>query len=111
MMIGSLLALGSVLLGAISQIFLKKAADKKYDSFFGKFLNIKVLSAYIMMLISSFCSALALRFLELNLMPVFQATSFFWIMLLSALILKEKIERKKLIGICIIFVGIIVYIV
>ena len=109
MIIGSIFALSSVFVAALSQILLKTAANKKHDSFIKKFLNITVISAYAMMLASSLCSMIALRHLELNLMPVFQATSFFWVMLLSRAILKEKITKKNVISICIIFLGIIVY--
>ena len=109
MIFGSILALTSVLIGAISQILLKTAANTQRDSFLKKFLNITVILAYGMMFGSSLCSLFALRHLPLNLMPVFQATSFFWILILSRLILKEKILKQNIVGICIIFFGIIVY--
>lgn len=111
MMLGSVLALASVLIGAISQILLKTAANKKQDNFLKKFLNITVIVAYGMMFGSSLCSMFALRHLPLNLMPVFQATSFFWILLLSRFILKEKILKRNVVGICIIFFGIIIYLI
>ena len=109
MIIGSVFALTSVLIGAASQILLKTAANKGEKKFLKKFLNLTVITAYCMMLDSSICSMLSLRYLELNLMPVFQATSFFWVLLLSRLLLKEKIYKKNIIGICIIFLGIIIY--
>ena len=111
MIIGSILALTSVLIGAISQILLKTAANTKRDSFLKKFLNVTVIVAYGMMFGSSLCSMFALRHLPLNLMPVFQATSFFWVLILSRFILKEKILKQNVVGICIIFFGIIVYLI
>lgn len=111
MIIGSIFALASVFIGAVSQILLKTAANKERKSFLRKFLNVTVITAYCMMLGSSLCSMLSLRYLELNLMPVFQATSFFWVLLLSRLLLKEKIYKKNIVGICIIFVGIIIYLI
>ena len=109
MIIGSILALSSVLVGAVSQILLKTAANRKADSFIKKFLNITVIVAYGMMFGSSLCSMFALRYLPLNLMPVFQATSFFWVLVLSHFILKEKILKQNVVGICIIFFGILIY--
>ena len=109
MIIGSLLALASVLIAAISQVLLKTAANKGEKNFIKKFLNVTVISAYTMMLASSLCSLFALRHLELNLMPIFQATSFFWILLFSHLFLKEKICKKDIAGISIIFLGILIY--
>ena len=109
MIVGSILALTSVIIGAVSQILLKTAANTKRDSFLKKFLNVTVIVAYGMMFGSSLCSMFALRQLPLNLMPVFQATSFFWVLILSRLILKEKILKQNVVGICIIFFGIIVY--
>ncbi len=109
MIIGSIFALASVFIGAVSQILLKTAANKEQKNFIKKFLNVTVIMAYGMMLGSSLCSMVSLRYLELNLMPVFQATSFFWVLLLSRLLLKEKVYKKNVLGICIIFGGILVY--
>ena len=110
MIIGSILALLSVFIGAVSQILLKTAANKgQSKNFLKKFLNVTVIMAYAMMLGSSLCSMFSLRYLELNLMPVFQATSFFWVLVLSRMILKEKILKRNVVGICIIFCGIIIY--
>ena len=110
MVIGSVLALSSVLIAAVSQIFLKRAAIHGQDKgFIHKFLNFTVIMAYAMMFASSLCSLFSLRYLELNLMPVFQATSFFWIALFSKLLLKEEISKQTAAGIIIIFLWIIVY--
>lgn len=111
MIIGSIFALASVFIASVSQILLKTAANKQYGSFIKKFLNFRVILAYGMMFASSICSMLSLRYLELNLMPVFQASSFFWVLLLSGTILKEKVYKKNVIGIFIIFIGIIVYLI
>lgn len=109
MIIGSVFALASVFIGAVSQILLKSAANKEQKNFLKKFLNLTVITAYCMMLGSSLYSMISLRYLDLNLMPVFQATSFFWVLLLSRLLLKEKVYKKNVLGICIIFGGILVY--
>ena len=110
MIIGSILALLSVFIGAVSQIMLRTAANKgQSSSFIKKFLNVTVIIAYAMMFGSSLCSMFALRHLPLNIMPVFQATSFFWVLILSRIILKEKILKRNVVGICLIFFGIIVY--
>ena len=111
MMIGSIFSFASVLIWAVSQILLKSAANREHKNFLKKFLNFTIITAYGMMLGSSLCSMLSMRYLELNLMPVFQATSFFWVLLLSRLILKEKVYRKNVLGICIIFLGILVYLI
>lgn len=110
MIIGSIFAMASVLVAAISQILLKKAANRTSNaSFVKKFMNITVITAYSLMMLSSVCGMMSLRYLELNITPVFQATSFFWILVLSRIFLKEKIEKQKIISISIIFVGIIIY--
>ena len=71
MIVGSILALLSVFIGAVSQIMLKTAANKGQSrGFLKKFLNITVIIAYGMMFGSSLCSMFSLRHLELNLMPV-----------------------------------------
>lgn len=102
------LAIASVLVASIGQILLKKEANKEHKNFFAKFLNFKVIFSYVLMVLSLFLNALALRTLPLSVLPCITSTSFIWIIFLSAIFFKEKPTPKKVIGAMLIVIGIIV---
>ena len=102
-----LVGLLSVLIADVSQIILKKAAVEKYSSSIRFYLNFRVIFAYILFAVSTICSVIALKRLPLSLSPLWQSMGQIFIVILSYFILKEKINKGKLIGIGIIVAGII----
>lgn len=104
-----LVALCSVMIAGISQIILKKAADKTYDQWYRAYLNFPVIFAYFLFFLSTVCSLIALRHLPLSLSPMWQSIGQIFVAVLSYFILKEKLTRKKIAGICIIIMGIILF--
>ncbi len=102
-----LLALSSVLIADISQVILKKAAGRKYTSVLKSYLNVRVIFAYFLFGLSTVFSVIALRRLPLSLSPLWQAMGQVFVVLLSYFVLKEKIGRKKALGIGIIVAGIV----
>ncbi len=102
------LAIASVLVASVGQIFMKREAGEKHASFFAKFLNFRVIFAYVLMLLSLFLNSLALRELPLSVLPCITSTSFIWIILLSAICFRERPTVKKVCGALLIVVGIIV---
>ncbi|MCC8073655.1 MAG: EamA family transporter [Clostridiales bacterium] len=103
-----LLYLFSVFIAAFSQILLKKQANNHYESFIRKFLNVRVIVAYALLFVSLVLNSIALGDMNISLVPYITATSFFWVMILSFFFLHEKPGSRKIIGVIIIFVGIIV---
>lgn len=108
MSIGWSLGIVSVVIASFAQILLKRASEKDADKFLKKFLNIRVISAYTLLLFSLFVNTFVLRFLELKILPCITATSFLWILLFSYLFLGEKPSQNKVIGMIMIVVGVIV---
>ena len=102
MIIGWALGLLSVLIASFSQILLKKAAQKQQNNFIKKFLNVWVICG------SLFINTFVLRKLELKFLPCITATSFFWVLLFSRIFLGERPSKNKIIGIIMIFIGVIV---
>lgn len=98
-----------VIIAALSQIILKKAAMKHYDTWLKQYLNLPVIFAYFIFFVSSFCSVIALKVLPLSLMPAWNSSSYFFVTLFAYLIMKEKPNRKKLIGLGVILVGIVIF--
>lgn len=106
-MIGWTLGLISVIIASLSQILLKKAADTNTNGFLRKFLNFKVISAYILLFASMFVNTFVLQKLDLKYIPCITATSFLWILIFSNLFLGEKPTKNKVIGIILIMIGVI----
>ena len=103
-----LFAIASVLVASVGQILMKGEANKEHKSFLSKFLNFRVIFAYVLMVFSLFLNAIALRDLPLAVLPCITSTSFIWILILSSIFFREKPTAKKVIGAMLIVVGIIV---
>ena len=101
-----LFAIAAVIIASASQVLLKKKADKAPKSFLKKFLNGPVILSYALLFLSMMLNSLALRQMEMSILPCITATSFLWIMVLSAIFLGEKPTRRKVIGVLLILVGV-----
>ena len=104
----ALLLIG-VLISAISQVLLKKAAMKKYRTPILEYLNPMVIGAYALFFGTTFLSVLAYRGIPLSLGPVLESTSYFYVMFFGVTIFKEKINAKKILALGCIVAGILVY--
>lgn len=98
-----------VFLSAISQVMLKKAALKKYDSVIQEYLNPLVIIAYFIFFMTTFCSILAYKGIPLSMGPILEATSYIYVTFFGVKIFKEKINKKKLVALVLIIAGIFVY--
>lgn len=108
MIIGWSLGIVSVVIASLAQILLKRAAEVEEKKFINKFLNLRVVTAYVLLFFSLFVNTFVLRHLELKILPCITATSFLWILLFSYLFLGEKPSSNKVIGMVMIMVGVIV---
>ena len=98
----------SVFISSVSQILLKISANKKYESRIREYLNPRVIIAYAIFFIATFVTILAYEGIPLSLGPVLETTGYLWVSLLGYFILKEKISRRKLIGLVVVVTGIVV---
>ncbi len=105
----SLLWLFSVLISSISQVLLKMAANHTYKTRIREYLNIYVITAYGIFLISSLLTMIALRVVPYNRSPIIESMSYVFIPVMSLLILKEKISRRRILSIAIILVGVVIF--
>lgn len=99
----------SVMVASISQILLKKSALRPHVSWLREYMNVQVISAYLLLLMSTILTILAYRGITYKNGIMIDATGYIFIMVLSFLFFKEKITRKKLIGNVLIVIGLIVY--
>lgn len=105
----SLIFIVGVFISSISQIMLKKSAQKEYSSKIREYLNPMVIIAYIIFFCATLCSILAYTVIPLSLGPVLESAGYVFVALLSWFCLKEKISPKKASGLAIIIIGIMIY--
>jgi len=105
----SLIMLAGVFVAACSQILLKRAAGRKYRSFFAEYLNPLVVGAYGLFVAAAFASMLALRFIPLSLAPILEAAGYIFVAVLGWFFLGERLSRRQIFGMVLIVVGIVVY--
>ena len=98
-----------VFISSVSQIILKKAAQKEYPNKIREYLNARVIFAYIIFFGATLCSIWAYKVIPLSLGPILESSGYLFVALLSWLFLKEKITKKKMLGLSIIIIGIIIY--
>lgn len=99
----------SVLISSISQVMLKKAADKTYKSPLWEYCNLLVIGAYGMFFCSVILTMLALKYIPLSMSPILESSGYIFVSVLGYFFLKEKFRRKKLMGFFLILCGIVVF--
>ncbi|MEG0310887.1 MAG: EamA family transporter [Eubacterium sp.] len=105
----TIIFLVSVFISSVSQIILKKSAQKKYENVLKEYLNPMVIGAYTIFLISTFLTTFAYKSVPLSFGPVLESTGYIYIAILGALILKEKMSKRKILGNGLIIIGIMVF--
>lgn len=105
----SLIMFCSVTVGCISQVMLKKSALKKYDNPIREYLNPLVIIAYIFYVGTTILTITAYKGIPLSFGPIIESTSYIYITIFGVKIFGEKINKKKIIALCLIISGIIVY--
>lgn len=105
----SLIFIAGVFISSISQIILKKAAEKEYPNKIREYLNVRVIFAYIVFFAATLCSVLAFTKIPLSLGPILESSGYFFVAILSYIFLKEEISKLKMLGLAIIIIGIVIY--
>lgn len=103
-----LLLLG-VFLSAISQVMLKKATLRQYSSKLREYLNPLVIVAYTIFVGTTFLSIYAYKGIPLSMRPVLGATSYVYVTVFGVTIFKERLNKRKLVGLALIIAGIVIY--
>lgn len=104
-----LVALMSVVIASFSQVMLKLGAGKTYSSKIREYLNVYVISGYGMLFISMVLTIVAYSHLSYLSVPVVEAVGYVLVPVLSYLIFKEKLSKRKVLGIGFILLGIVIY--
>ena len=104
-----LLALLSVVIASFSQVMLKLGAGKTYNSKIREYLNVYVITGYGMLFVSMVITIVAYSHLSYLSVPVVEAVGYVLVPVLSYFIFKEKLTKRKILGILFILTGIVIY--
>ena len=99
----------SVLIASFSQILLKKSTEKTYSSLLREYMNFYVICGYGMMFLSMFLTIIAYAGMEFTNVQIVEATGYVMVLVLSYFFFREKITKRKVLGMIFIFAGIAVY--
>ena len=103
MTIDFIILLVMTLLGSVASLFLKKASGT--DSLFDLIKNPYLYIGGTLYLTSAILNIWILRVLDYSVVLPLTSLTYIWTMVLSYLILKEKITKKKIIGVILILLG------
>lgn len=98
-----------VFVSAVSQVLLKKAAMKKYDSPVKEYFNPFVITAYALFFGATLMTVFAYKVVPLSMGPILEATSYLYITFFGVVVFKEHIGWEKALALGLIIGGIIVY--
>ena len=100
-----LIMLGGTFFSAISQILLKQSANIQYSNPLREYLNWRVILAYFLffgiLLLNTWCYTKV----DMRYGPVIDTAAYVFVLLLSKVILKEKITKRKIAGVILILIG------
>lgn len=98
-----------VFLSSVSQVMLKKAAEKEYRSRLREYLNPLVISAYAIYVLTTLMTVYAYKVLPLSTGSVLAASGYIYVTVFGTLIFKERITVKKILALGMIIGGIVIY--
>ena len=99
----------SVFVASLSQILLKISANRTYPDRLHEYLNPYVLTGYGLLFVSTLLTMVALKKVPLSWSPVLESTSYIFVSLMGYFVLKEHFTKRKLLGLLVIFIGILVF--
>ena len=91
------------LLGSVASLFLKKASGS--DGIVGLLKNVNLFIGGFLYLVSAVLNIWVLRYLDYSVVLPLTSLTYIWTMVLSYMILKEKITLKKIGGVVLILIG------
>lgn len=99
----------AVTVAAFSQILLKISAQRSYNTWWKEYINPYVIGGYGMLFGSMILDIVAFTKVDYKNGPVLETLGNILVPLLSFLILKEKMTKRKILGTIVIISGILVF--
>ena len=98
-----------VIISAFAQILLKKSANIERENKLKEYLNFKTIFAYTIFFGATLCTVFAYKYVPLSMGPILGTTEYIFVAIFSYWLLKEKISKKKLIGLITIVIGVLIF--
>lgn len=99
----------SVLVSSVSQVMLKSSANKDHGGGIKEYLNPTVIIAYGLFFLATLITVFAYKVVPLSMGPILESSGYIFVAVLSVAVLKERMSRKKLIGMLLILVGVALF--
>ena len=93
-------------IGSVASLFLKKASGS--NGIKRMRVNLNIYIGGLLYLLSAVLNIWILRFLDYSVVLPLTSLTYVWTMIISHLILKEKITIKKILGVVLILVGAVI---
>ena len=104
-----LLALSGIVLVSVSQTLLKKSANKTWPSPIRQYLNLYVIAGYGMLGIGLLLGLVCYKYLGYMETVILEPLSYIAILLIGSIVFGEKLTARKILGMCLIIVGILIF--
>ena len=103
-----LLMILGVFINSVSQMMLKKSAMKTYPDRLREYLNALVIGAYIISTGVTLLFSYTYKGIPLSLGPVLEASGYLYVTFWGLTVFGEKLNRKKILALGLIIIGIII---
>jgi len=104
-----LLMFGVTFISAFSQLLLKLSAGEEHRSVLREYLNWKVITAYLLFALTLLLNTYAYTHVSLKYGPVIDTFTYVFVLLLSVIVLRERLSGWKLFGNALIIAGVLIY--
>lgn len=98
-----------VFISSVSQMLLKKAAMTDNNTGWKKFLNILVIIAYGMFVVSTLCTVIAMRCIPLSTQPFWNSLGIVLVAIMGAFFYHEIPSITKIKGLLIVMLGMVIF--
>ncbi len=102
-MIYYVILIGGTMLGALASMFFKQASEK--EEIIKVLWDKRLYIGGFLYLVSALVDIYVLRFLDYSAVLPFTAITYIWTLILAYVVLKEKISKKKIVGVGMIVLG------
>ena len=104
-----LIYLFGVFSASVSQVLLKKAAMRPHKTIIQEYTDWRVIVGYVIFVGCTFMTLLAYRGIPMSWGPVLETTGYVYVTIFGVTIFKEKLNKKKVIALAIILIGVLLY--
>ena len=104
----SALLVFSTFISSVSQVLLKKSADKTYESRIREYLNPLVIIAYVIFFVSAAGTMWSYKVVSISLGAMLETSSYVFIFLFDLMIFREKANARKVAAVALIIIGVVI---